>query len=57
MRQAKRTGVRWLKFNAVGAGGIVVQLLALGVLKSILRWDYLLATAFAVEAAVVHNYF
>jgi len=54
---AKRTGVRWLKFNAVGAGGIVVQLLALALLKSGLRLDYPLATALAVEAAVVHNYF
>jgi len=52
-----RTGVRWLKFNAVGAGGIVVQLAALGILKSLFKVDYLLATALAVEAAVVHNYF
>jgi putative flippase GtrA len=51
-----RTGVRWLKFNAVGAGGIVVQLAALGILKSLFKVDYLLATALAVEAAVVHNY-
>ena len=51
-----RTGLRWLKFNAVGAGGIVVQLAVLGILKSILKVDYLLATALAVEAAVVHNY-
>ena len=29
-----QTGVRWLKFNAVGAGGIVVQLATLAVLKS-----------------------
>src|SRR5437764_15280427 len=57
MSPAKRMGVRWLKFNAVGAGGIVVQLLSLAVLKSVLRLDYLLATAFAVEWAVVHNYF
>jgi putative flippase GtrA len=52
-----RTGVRWLKFNAVGAGGIVVQLAVLGILKSVIKVDYLLATALAVEAAVVHNYF
>ena len=37
------TGVRWLKFNAVGAGGIVVQLLTLTLFKSGLRMDYLLA--------------
>jgi putative flippase GtrA len=54
---AARTGVRWLKFNAVGAGGIAVQLAALTLLKSGLRLDYLSATALAVEAAVAHNYF
>ncbi len=52
-----RTGVRWLKFNAVGAGGIAVQLAVLALLKSGLRLDYLPATALAVEAAVVHNFF
>src|SRR5262249_45568970 len=50
------TGIRWLKFNAVGAGGIVVQLGVLAVLKSGLQLDYLLATGLAVEAAVIHNY-
>jgi putative flippase GtrA len=50
------TAIRWLKFNAVGAGGIVVQLAALAILKSGLRLDYLVATAFAVEAAIIHNY-
>ena len=47
---------RWLKFNAVGAGGIVVQLVGLTVLTSVLKLDYLIATALAVEAAVIHNY-
>jgi putative flippase GtrA len=54
---ATRTGIRWLKFNAVGAGGIAVQLAALALLKTGLRLDYLVATAFAVEATVIHNYF
>lgn len=54
---ARRAGVRWLKFNAVGAGGIVVQLAMLALLKSALHLDYLTATALAVEAAVTHNYF
>jgi putative flippase GtrA len=54
---ASRTGIRWLKFNAVGAGGIVVQLVALTLLKSGFRLDYLVATAMAVEAAVIHNFF
>jgi putative flippase GtrA len=49
--------VRWLKFNAVGAGGMVIQLVTLAVLKSALKMDYLFATALAVEAAVIHNYF
>jgi putative flippase GtrA len=46
----------WLRFNAVGAIGIVVQLAALAILKSLLHLEYLLATALAVEAAVLHNF-
>jgi putative flippase GtrA len=53
----RQSGVRWLKFNAVGAGGIVVQLAALAVLKSAVQMNYLAATALAVEAAIIHNYF
>jgi putative flippase GtrA len=49
--------VRWLKFNAVGAIGIGVQLAVLTALKSGLALNYLLATALAVEAAVLHNFF
>ena len=52
----RETGVRWLKFNAVGGIGIGVQLAVLTVLKSGLQLDYLLATGLAVEAAVVHNF-
>jgi len=48
--------VRWLKFNAVGAIGIVVQTAALWVLKSMLRVEILTATAIAVETAVLHNF-
>jgi putative flippase GtrA len=48
--------LRWLKFNAVGAIGIGVQLAVLVGLKSGLHLSYLLATALAVEAAVVHNF-
>jgi putative flippase GtrA len=48
---------RWLKFNAVGLGGIVVQMVALVLLKSVLKLNYLIATAAAVEAAIVHNFF
>jgi len=50
------SGVRWLKFNAVGGMGIGVQLAVLAVLKSGLHLDYFRATGLAVEAAVIHNY-
>ena len=49
--------MRWLKFNAVGAIGIVVQLAVLATLKSGLGANYLVATAIAVETAVLHNFF
>jgi putative flippase GtrA len=51
------TLVRWCKFNLVGALGICVQFGVLFLLKSVLRCNYLAATALAVEAAVVHNFF
>ncbi len=47
---------RWLKFNTVGAIGILVQLAALAILKGGLRVPYLPATALAVETAVLHNF-
>jgi len=45
------------RFYAVGAAGIIVQLAALTFLKSGLHLDYLPATALAVEAAILHNFF
>ena len=50
------TLTRWYKFNLVGAIGIAVQLLALFLIKSVLHFDYLIATAIAVEAAIIHNF-
>ena len=50
------SATRWLKFNAVGFGGILLQLSVLALLASILRINYVLATAVAVEAAIIHNY-
>jgi putative flippase GtrA len=47
---------RWLQFNLVGATGIVVQLAMLFLLKSIFHCNYLAATGFAVEAAVINNF-
>jgi putative flippase GtrA len=52
----RRLTLRWLKFNAVGALGIGVQLAVLLTLKSGSHLSYLPATAVAVEAAVVHNF-
>ena len=52
----KRLFFRWLKFNFVGGIGIGVQLVALTLLKELLRMNYLTATALAVEAAVIHNF-
>jgi len=47
---------RWLKFNTVGAIGIVIQLAVLALLRGVLGLGYLAATALAVEAAVLHNF-
>ena len=46
----------FLRFNAVGLLGIGVQLVALTFFKSVLHLHYLVATALAVEAAVLHNF-
>jgi len=53
---APSLSVRWLKFNFVGGMGILVQFAALFLLKGLLQFHYLVATAIAVEAAVVHNF-
>lgn len=48
--------VRWLRFNLVGAGGVLVQL---GLLEAWMHFslgNYLLGTVVAVEAALVHNF-
>jgi putative flippase GtrA len=50
----KRLALRWLKFNLVGGLGIGVQLGCLALLR---HWmHYLVATALAVEIAVLHNF-
>jgi len=52
----RQSFLRWMKFNAVGGIGIGVQLGALAVFRYWLKLDYLLATALAVEIAVIHNF-
>jgi putative flippase GtrA len=48
---------RWIKFNGVGALGIAVQLAMLALLVRNTSVHYLVATAVAVETAVLHNFF
>jgi putative flippase GtrA len=45
-----------MKFYAVGGLGIVVQLSGLEILTAALHLQYMVATALAVEAAILHNY-
>jgi putative flippase GtrA len=52
---SRATGLRLLKFSAVGAIGVGVQLGALAVLHA-MEITYLPATALAVECAVIHNF-
>ena len=47
---------RWLKFNAAGILGVGVQLGILHALTHFAKCNYLLATACAVEAAILHNF-
>ena len=53
---SKTTLWRWVVFNVVGAMGLVVQVATLAALLEWSSCNYLLATAAAVEAAVVHNF-
>lgn len=50
------TLIRWLKFNLVGAIGMVVQLAALALFNRWSRGHYLCASAAAVELTLLHNF-
>ena len=52
----KEVALRAVKFYAVGALGIAVQLIALYFYKPVLDPHYLWATALAVETAILHNF-
>jgi putative flippase GtrA len=60
-RRDGRTGagsmMRWVKFNAVGAVGMLVQLGALAVLNRWMPGRYLVSTALAIEITLLHNFF
>ena len=47
---------RWVKFSAVGVLGIGVQMGCFAILFSGLHVNYMVATAIAVETAVLHNF-
>ncbi len=47
---------RTLRFAGVGAAGFVVQLAVLHTLVTVAGVGYLIATAVAVEAAILHNF-
>jgi putative flippase GtrA len=48
--------IRWCKFNFVGAMGMVLQLAALAFIDRMVPGHYLVASAAAVELAVLHNF-
>jgi putative flippase GtrA len=47
---------RWWRFNLVGIGGFALQLGMLWILARVFSMHYLVATALAVEIAVLHNF-
>lgn len=54
--QKLQTLQRWVKFNAVGALGLCLQLFAVSVLIKSFKIDPLIATVLAVETAILHNF-
>jgi putative flippase GtrA len=54
--RANETIIRWVKFSAVGATGIIVQTLMLAFFLRVVGLHYLAATALAVEMSVLHNF-
>ena len=48
--------LRWGRFNVVGAMGMVVQLGSLALINRLAPGHYLVATAAAVELAVLYNF-
>jgi len=47
---------RWAAFNAIGVAGMAVQLGILAALVHLFQVHYAVATALAVEAAILHNF-
>ena len=51
----ERVFIRWVKFNAVGVVGTVVQLAVLAALMR-MTIHYLVATTLAIEVTLIHNF-
>lgn len=47
---------RWTMFNAVGVVGLLVQLGCVAILRDVLGFHYLAATAVATELTILHNF-
>ena len=47
---------RWFKFQAVGAFGMMVQMVGLVFFHESVGWNVSAATAAAVEVAILHNF-
>jgi putative flippase GtrA len=56
MKPGIGTKQRWLTFNGIGLIGVVIQLGVLTILQRIAELPIGIATALAVEAAVLHNF-
>ena len=50
------SSLRWLRFNLIGALGMVVQLAALALFNRLLHGRYLIASAAALELTLLHNF-
>ncbi len=48
--------LRWVRFNLVGALGMVVQLAMLALFNRLLHGRYLIASAAALEVTLLHNF-
>lgn len=56
MNDSGRVLRRWLAFSSVGALGFIIQFAALLALAGWFELNYLVATALAVELAILHNF-
>ncbi len=55
-RSATSISRRFVRFSAIGAGGVAVQAATLAILLRVTGMHYLAATMLAVEAAILHNF-